>query len=115
MNSNRPAAPSRSPTVRGEERLRLLAEVSDLLVSSPDFRETLPAVARLLVPRVADACTMLYYEGERLVRVVAHRDPAKEESIRAYWAAHPHDPSSAIGLEKLLRTGEIELREEISE
>src|SRR5262252_3887831 len=115
MNTRPEPAPTGSTNLREEDRLRLLAEVSDLLVSSPDFRTTLPAVARLLVRRVADACTMLYYEGENLVRVVAHRDPAKEELVRAYWAAHPHDPSSAIGLENLLRTGEIQQRDRISE
>jgi signal transduction histidine kinase len=115
MNKNADVAPARSPTIRREERLRLVAEVSDLLVSTPDFRATLPAVARLLVPRVADSCTLLYYEGENLVRVLAHRDPSKEERVRAYWAAHPHDPSSAVGLEKLLRTGEVELRPELSD
>ena len=114
---HKPAEPARpiSPTIHAEDRLRLLAEVNDALLSSPDFRLTLSRVACLLVPRVADACTMLFYEGERLVRIVAHRDSQTEERIRAYWAAHPHDPSASIGLDRLLKTGEIELRSELSE
>ena len=115
MHKKPEIAPARSSAARREERLRLLAEASDVLVSSPDFRVTLPAVARLLVPLVADSCTMLYYEGERLVRVHAHRDPTKEARVREYWATHPHDPSSAVGLQRLLDTGEIELRPELSE
>lgn len=43
---------------RAEEALRVLAETSAALVESLDYRGTMPVVAEILVPRVADICTI---------------------------------------------------------
>ncbi len=43
---------------RAEEAQRFLAEASDMLSSSLDYRETLASVARLVVPTLADWCAV---------------------------------------------------------
>lgn len=61
--------------VRTEERLRLLAELSQALAASLDEREHLASLASLAVPRLADSCTvdMLGPDGimERVAEVSA--------------------------------------------
>ena len=61
--------------IRTEERLRMLAELSQALVSSLDYREHLMSLASLAVPRLADICAvdMLQPDGqvERVVQVTA--------------------------------------------
>lgn len=47
-----------SATVLAEQRLRYLAEASEVLASSLSLRETLAHVAALVVPRIADAFTL---------------------------------------------------------
>jgi PAS domain S-box-containing protein len=62
---------------RTEERLRLLAELSQALVASLDYREHLMSLASLAVPRLADICAvdMLQPDGqvERVVQVTAEQ------------------------------------------
>ncbi|MEY2568120.1 MAG: hypothetical protein QOE35_2649 [Actinomycetota bacterium] len=61
------------------ERLTFLLEASDVITSSLDMSETLARVARLIVPRLADWCSIhLLGEDGQLHRVgVHHRDPTK--------------------------------------
>jgi signal transduction histidine kinase len=49
------SAMSRAVATR-EDDLRFIAEASEILGSSLDYRQTLRAVARLIVPRLADLC-----------------------------------------------------------
>jgi PAS domain S-box-containing protein len=63
---------------RAEERQRFLAEAGWTLGSSLDYEQTLAAVARLAVPRVADWCAVDIFVGERLERLaLEHVDPLK--------------------------------------
>jgi PAS domain S-box-containing protein len=61
------------------ERLRFLLEASDVINASLDIEETLGRVARLLVPRLADWCSihLMAEDGELHRAAVHHRDPAK--------------------------------------
>lgn len=67
---------------RAQERLALLSEVTSLLASTLDVDEALEQLTALLVPAVADACTLdLVAEGD--VRRVSSRyaDPALAEPL----------------------------------
>lgn len=53
------------------ERLRFLSEAGELLGSPTDIDSTLQRVARLAVPRLADACTIYLLDDNGAVRQVA--------------------------------------------
>jgi PAS domain S-box-containing protein len=99
-----------------EEGQRFLAESSRVLSGSLDVNETLPAVARLAVPRMADWCAihLATRQGPQCV-AVAHGDPAR----LALADALARDYSSALGdtrgLTRVLTEGRSELNEELSE
>jgi PAS domain S-box-containing protein len=93
---------------RTEEARHFLAGVSEILAGSLDRDETARRLAQLLVPRLADWCSIqLVDEGGALRQVaVAHVDPAK-----VVWAAelnerYPADPESKTGAHEVLRTGQ---------
>lgn len=68
-----------------EQRAHLLAGVSCVLASSSDYRVTLPFVARLAVPLLADFCVigLLNEEASDRPVAVAHVDPAREAQGRS--------------------------------
>ena len=64
---------------RARKAQRFLAEASDMLASSLDYRETLSSVARLAVPTLADWCVVdVLDENGSLERLaVEHPDPGR--------------------------------------
>jgi PAS domain S-box-containing protein len=56
-----------------EERLRLLSSVSERLVSSLDYRATLPAVAALMVPLLADLAFIDVYTVDQRIERFSRR------------------------------------------
>lgn len=82
--------------VRTEDRLRLLAELSQALTFSLNEREYLMSLASLSVPRLADICVvdMLRPDGqvERVAEVLGDQiDQVYDEEFGALTAAHaPH-------------------------
>lgn len=69
---------------RAQSRLGILAEVSAALSVTLDLSEALSRLAHHLVPAFADWCTVDMLEAQGVRRVaVAHRDPAKVETLRA--------------------------------
>jgi PAS domain S-box-containing protein len=103
--------------MRTQEKLTLLAEASELLSASLDLESTLTATARLLVPRVADWCTVDLAEEASPSRQVAviHRDPAKVELARRLRERYPPDPRAPGGIAHVLRTGVPALTSDIAE
>jgi signal transduction histidine kinase/ActR/RegA family two-component response regulator len=69
-----------------EQRLRLLGDASTVLASSVDLRETLRVLAKMIVPTLADWCTITVREQDGVIRRVAgaHVDPARAPLIAAY-------------------------------
>jgi len=67
------------------QRLAVLSDISDTLMSSLDYQSTIPAAARQAVPRIADFCSIHFFDRGSLVRHFAHRDPEVEERIRKFW------------------------------
>ena len=102
--------------IRLTERMqRFLAESSDALAASLDYRATLSNVARLAVPTLADWCAVdvLGEDGvlERLA--VEHPDPAKVALAYELQERDPSDPNAPRGIHQVLRTGEPEMMSEI--
>ncbi|HVU01662.1 MAG TPA: PAS domain S-box protein [Polyangiaceae bacterium] len=90
---------------RSEETHRFLARAGALLVSSLDYRQTLPALARLAVPHMADWCSIqLADSGGALERVaVAHADPHRLGLIREIEDQYPPDENDAA--RRIVQTG----------
>ena len=90
-----------------EERLRFIAEASRVLGASLDYEATLERLSRLSVAALADYCIIDLADADGAVRRVAasHSEPARQplvERLREY----PPDGERAVGVSKVLRTGE---------
>ncbi|MEO8484838.1 MAG: ATP-binding protein [Betaproteobacteria bacterium] len=73
------ATDPRTPSDRADQRLEFLALAGEVFARSLDRQETLDAIARTMVPRIADWCRVdLLDEEGALQRAVAHHaDPAQ--------------------------------------
>jgi PAS domain S-box-containing protein len=102
---------------RAEEALRFLAEASEVLSSSLDYRTTLSNVARLAVPSLADWCVVdvLAEDGSLERLAVAHPDPEKVALAYELQVRYPTDLDAPYGVPNALRTGEPEMVEKIPE
>jgi PAS domain S-box-containing protein len=98
-----------------ELRQRFLAEAGQLLASSLDYERTLEAVARMIVPRLADWCgiDMRDEQGDVHQVAVAHVDPEKVEMARELRRRYPPNMDAPRGLAAILRGGPAELYAEI--
>jgi signal transduction histidine kinase len=95
------------------EQVEFLAEVSEVLASSLDYRVTLTAAARLAVPRLADWCAVDVVDaGGRLHRLaIAHVDPAKVEAV---WAmSHRYRELAQDPVPQVIRSGRTQVIPEI--
>ncbi len=102
---------------RAEDTQRFLAEASEVLSSSLDYRATLASVARLAVPALADwsAVDVLEEDGSVERLAVEHTDPEKVALAYELEQRYPPDPDAPRGLRHVLRTGEPEMMAEIPE
>jgi PAS domain S-box-containing protein len=94
---------------RAESRLQRIASASAVLGSTLESAATIQNLAHLLVPRLADSCTIDLLENGALRRVAAaHRDPAKQRALEAFGSLGPliHREAGAF---KVARTREPEL------
>ncbi len=100
---------------RAQEALHLLSEASRLLGSSLEYEVTLRSVARLLVPRLADWCSVdVLEEDGRLKRLaVAHVDAEKVRWATELTRRLLADPGAPMGLYQVVRSGRPELFPEI--
>jgi GAF domain-containing protein len=89
-------------------RYEFLAKASVLLSVPSDRSSMLANLASLLVPELADCCTVEVLEDGGAIRsTVAHVDPAKEDLLRKVLARHPLDPNNtSSSASEVLRTGE---------
>jgi signal transduction histidine kinase/CHASE1-domain containing sensor protein len=102
---------------RREFQQRMLAEAGSLLNESLDYERTLGAVAHLAVPGFADWCAVdvLAEDGSIRRLAIAHVNPEKITWADEIQRKYPPDPEAATGVPKVLRTGEAELYEHISD
>ena len=96
---------------RSEESLRFLAEASSILAASLDYEDTLPTIAKLAVPFLADACIIDVIGTDGDVRRVAavHRDASRSEAVDAALRAAPDPTALHHPLVRALRTGMSDL------
>jgi PAS domain S-box-containing protein len=108
-----------SPEVRAASRRAFLAEATAVLVSSLDYRETLARLANVVVPRLADWCSVEVLDPPDhsvLSQVaVAHLDPAKVELARQLRVRYPSDADSPRGAAHVVQTGWPEYYLEITD
>jgi signal transduction histidine kinase len=90
-------------------RLAILAEAGAALTASLDFEATLARVARLVVPALADWCTVDLVDDAEPVGLrrlaVVHADPAKEALV-ARLADYPPRPPAEHPVLTVVRTGQ---------
>ncbi len=102
---------------KAEEAEHYLAQATAILASSLDYEATLAALARLVVPRLADWCAVdLLGDGGAIERVaVAHVDPEKVRWAHEIHRRYPPRPEAPTGLPNVLRTGQPEMASEITD
>ncbi|MFN3650229.1 MAG: PAS domain S-box protein [Armatimonadota bacterium] len=102
---------------RAADQVRYLSQASQILSSSIDYRTTLSHVADLIVPHLADWCTVhvLEEDGTVLQAAVAHADPEKVRWAQEIQARYPYDPEASTGVANVLRTGKTESYPEITD
>jgi PAS domain S-box-containing protein len=102
---------------RAEEGQRFLARVGEVLASSLDVDATLEAVAKLVVPWLADWCAvhLLRNDGRIEPVAIAHVDPAQVAWAWELTERFPIDPDDPTGVPKVVRTGEPDYFPEITE
>ncbi len=92
------------------ERSRFLAEAGTVLGSSLEHDEILERITTLLVPRLADWCSVeLLQDGALEQLAVAHRDPAMVVRARELRREYPPDLAAPSGIGNVIRTGKPEL------
>ena len=102
---------------RAELAQRLLAEATNVLARSLEYRETLAEVARVAVPDFADWCTVHVPDETGLIEIVAlaHTDPEREASARAIAERYPRRMDDDAGVAPVIRDGVSQLVAEIPE
>ncbi len=94
--------------------LEFLAEAGQLLSSSLDYRSTLSRLVGLIVPRLADWCTV-QLEGQAVKEVrVAHADPAKVALLMELHERFPLADDATTGYPQVARTGEPEFLPDVA-
>jgi signal transduction histidine kinase/DNA-binding response OmpR family regulator len=89
------------------ERSAMLAEASKMFAASFEGGSTLRALARLIVPKLAECCVIdiANDDGDFVPVVVSHIDPAKEEKLRGFREGFPLQIHQDGVLPNALRTG----------
>src|SRR4051812_19191081 len=102
---------ARQDAERAHRRLSFLAEASTILASSLDYETTLRAVARLVVPHLADWCAVHIGgpEGDLERVALAHGELSVEELGRLDLALLRGEPGNPVGPAAVVRAGSAEL------
>jgi signal transduction histidine kinase/CheY-like chemotaxis protein len=95
-----------------KEHLVFLAEASQVLSSSLDYRSTLARVTALSVPRLGDGCAIYLEASFGPDFPVSHVLPAKAELLRAIHQSFPPSRQSSAG--GVLHTGRAAVFPEVS-
>ncbi|MEH2163815.1 MAG: PAS domain S-box protein [Nostoc sp.] len=101
---------------QAEERLRYIAQVSNVLSTSLDYEETLEQIAKISVPELADWCSVDILNEDGSIRrlPIAHADPSKAELARKLQQ-YTTDYKGVSAITRVLQTGQSELIPEISD
>ena len=99
-----------------EQRQHLLNEASNALVSSLDHQLTLPEVAQLIVPALADYCRIALVDEQQQIKeiTVNHIDSEKIVLVRELYELYKDKVNITHGVQRILQTGKPELVSTIS-
>lgn len=91
-----------------ETNVAFLTAASTQFSASLDPKKTLSAIAAMVVPHIADWCTIDLIEEGKIQRVTtAHKDPQKVKwANELYKKQGPPDVNDPTGVPKVIRTGE---------
>jgi PAS domain S-box-containing protein len=97
------------------ERRTAVENALSVLGSSLDYQWTLAALTRLVVPALADYCSVDLVEADGSIRRVSstHVDPDKEAVLRDLWSRYPYRPTDRVGVPEVVRTGLPQVTREI--
>jgi PAS domain S-box-containing protein len=97
--------------------IELLVEAGAVLSSSLELTTTMSQVAQLTVPRLADLCVIdLRNEDGSITEVaVAASDPAIGPALESLRARYPLDPDGEHPVARVIRSGEPELRAQMTD
>jgi PAS domain S-box-containing protein len=100
---------------RAELAQRFLARSGEVLASSLDPDELLEEIANLVVPEVADWCSVEVATDSGVLerKALAHVNPAVRQRAIDLSRRYPPDPHAPIGLYQVVRSGQPELYPEI--
>jgi PAS domain S-box-containing protein len=103
-------------SLRREEWQRFLAESGEILNASLDYETTARELAGLVVPVLADWCTVHVQDEDGLRQVaLAHVDPERVRWAQEIQDRYPPDESALTGIPEVVRSGRPELYGEISD
>jgi signal transduction histidine kinase/CheY-like chemotaxis protein len=101
-----------------EERLRLLTELSQVLLSATlDSEAILRSLADFVVPRFADWCAIHLVTPEGSIQDFAlkHSQPEKVKSLEEMIRRYPTRPDLPYGHPQVIRTGKSQLLAEVTD
>jgi GAF domain-containing protein len=100
---------------RSEFAQTLLARMGELLASALDYDEMVERLAELVIPQLADWCTVYAArpDGSIVEVATAHADPAKVTRAREILSEYPLRVSDEAGPAEVLRTGEAIMVEDL--
>lgn len=101
---------------RAQQHALILAQASKRLSSSLNYKRTFQKVTEVLVPQVADWCSieLLNETGGLDLVAVHHRDPSKVSWALKLRQQYPPDMQAPTGVPNVLRTGKAELYPDIT-
>jgi PAS domain S-box-containing protein len=107
---------AREHVERAHERAAFLADAGVLLSASLDSRRTLTKIARLVVPRLADWCSVDLVEPDGSIAAVAvsHADPERVELARAYRRRYPTRVEDEGAVPDVIESGVAEIVPEMT-
>jgi signal transduction histidine kinase len=108
---------ARAEAEEARQQLEFLSEASELLTSTLDYRTALRRLSDLAVPHVADWCIvdMLGVDGTLDRLAATHADPEKAAKADWFVERFPPDPDAPHGPTEVVRTGQTELIEAITD
>lgn len=108
---------ARAEAERMQWRLTFLAEASEILAASLDYEASLPRVARLAVPYLADGCVIDVVGADQSIRrvAVAAADSSKEALGWELMRRYPLQPGSPHPILHVLESGQSTIWPEISD
>lgn len=93
------------------ERIEFLATVDAAAIQATDHQDLMDRWAAHAVPRLGDACWLLYAPpgSPRHEVRTANLDPATEHAAETMHLEYPHDPDATYGVAAVIRDGRTEL------